>query len=174
MGVRLLSADPRFVHPRFTLAVETFATPDGEVQRPIIHHPGAVAVIAQLDPGSVVLVRQYRYAIRRETLEIPAGTREAGEDPAVTAGRELIEEAGLRAERLREVLRFLPAPGVSDEETILYRADGLSPVPTAREHGELVAPEVVALADCARLRADGLICDAKTLIALTLLGVAYA
>lgn len=174
MGVRLLSAEPRFVHPRLTLAVETFATPDGEVQRPIIHHPGAVAVIAQPEPGTLMLVRQYRYAIRRETLEVPAGTREPGEDPAVTAGRELIEEAGLRAEHLHELLRFLPAPGVSDEETILYRAEGLTPVPTARETGELVHPEIVVLSDCARLCADGLICDAKTLIALTLLGVRYA
>jgi len=171
--VRFLAAAPRFVHPRLTLAEETFATPDGEVERPVIHHPGAVAVIAQPGPDTIVLVQQYRYAIRRETWEIPAGTRELGEDPAVTAGRELSEEAGFAASTLEEILRFLPAPGISDEETILYRATGLRPVPSAREIGELIIPHVVTLSDCLRLRREGKICDAKTLIALGVLGLPH-
>jgi len=173
-SVRFLAATPRFVHSRLTLAEETFATPDGKVERPVIHHPGAVAVIAQPAPDTIVLVQQYRYAIRRETWEIPAGTREAGEDPMATAGRELIEEAGFAASTLAEILRFLPAPGMSDEETILYRATGLRPVPTAREVGELIIPHVVSLSDCARLRREGKICDAKTLIALGVLGLSHA
>ncbi len=172
--VRFLAATPRFVHPRLTLAEETFATPDGEIQRPVIHHPGAVAVIAQPAPDTIILVQQYRYAIRRETWEIPAGTREAGEDPMATAGRELIEEAGFAARTLVEILRFLPAPGMSDEETILYRATGLRAVPTAREIGELIIPQVVTLTDCLRLRREGKICDAKTLIALSVLGLPHA
>ena len=156
---------------RFALAEESFATADGLVERPVIHHPGAVAVIAQPDPARIVLVRQFRYPIRRWTLEIPAGTRVPGEDPAATAARELQEEAGMTAATLVEVLRFFPAVGVSDEELILYRAAGLGEVPPAPEHGELVAREVVALADLPRLRREGLICDAKTLIAAGMLGV---
>lgn len=155
---------------RFALAVERFATVDGPVERPVIHHPGAVAVIAQPDASSIVLVRQYRYPVRRWTLEIPAGTRVVGEPPAVTAARELHEEAGFEAARLVEITRFFAAVGVSDEELILYRAHGLSEVPPAPEHGELVARETVALADLPRLRREGLICDAKTLIACALLG----
>lgn len=160
-----------FASPRFSLATETFATDDGPVERPVIHHPGAVAVIAQPDPDSVVLVRQYRYPIRRWTLEIPAGTRVPGEPAEVTAHRELREEAGYAAARLAEVVRFFPAVGVSDEELIVYRATALSEVPPAPEHGELVAREVVRLADLPRLVREGLVCDAKTLIASTLLGI---
>ena len=156
---------------RFALAAESFATVDGPVERPVIHHPGAVAVLAQPDPAHVVLVRQFRYPIRRWTLEIPAGTRVLGEPPAVTANRELREEAGFSATRLVEVMRFFAAVGVSDEELILYRAFGLSDVPPAPEHGELVAREIVALADLPVLRQQGMICDAKTLIACALLGL---
>ena len=157
--------------PRFALAAETFATVDGPVERPVIHHPGAVAVIAQPSPMTIILVRQFRYPVRRWTLEIPAGTRVVGEPPAVTAQRELREEAGLEASRLVEITRFFPAIGVSDEELILYRAHGLAEVPAAPEHGELVTRELVSLADLPDLRRDGLICDAKTLIACALLGL---
>ena len=167
----LIDARSLWRSERFSLASETFATDDGPVRRPVIHHPGAVAVIAQPDPAHVVLVRQYRYPIRRWTLEIPAGTRVPGEPAPVTANRELREEAGLSATRLDEVVRFFPAVGVSDEELILYRASGLEDVPPAPEHGEFVGREVVALADLPRLRDEGLVCDAKTLIACSFLGV---
>lgn len=170
MEPRLLAAESLYASPRFALALERFATSDGEVSRPVIHHPGAVAILAQPDPTCVVLVRQYRYPVRRWTWEIPAGTRVPGEEPAATARRELREEAGFTAGVMAEVLRFFPALGVSDEEMILYRASGLSRCPTAPEHGELVAPEIVPLAELDRLAADGRLCDAKTLIALALLG----
>jgi ADP-ribose pyrophosphatase len=166
-----VSAEPIFRSDRFDLMRETFATSDGPVVRPVIHHPGAVALLAQPDAHSLVLVRQYRYPIRRWTLEIPAGTRVPGEAPDVTAVRELREEAGYTARSVQEVTRFFPAVGVSDEEMILYRAEGLSDVPAAPEHGELVAREIVALADLPQLVARGELCDAKTLIALALLGL---
>lgn len=166
-----VSAEPLFRSDRFDLVRETFATSDGPVVRPVIHHPGAVALLAQPDPTTLVLVRQFRYPIRRWTLEIPAGTRVPGEAPEATAARELREEAGYTAARLTEVTRFFPAVGVSDEEMILYRAEGLSEVPAAPEHGELVAREVVSLDRLSALCAGGELCDAKTIIALALLGV---
>jgi ADP-ribose pyrophosphatase len=160
-----------FASDRFRLVREGFATPDGPVERPVIHHPGAVAVIAQPEPGTLLLVRQYRYAIRRETLEIPAGTRVVGEPAAVTAARELREEAGYEAAVWEALGSFLPAVGVSDEELHLFRARVLTDVPPAPEHGELVAREVVALADLPRLARAGLLCDAKTIIAAQMLGI---
>ncbi len=171
-SVTFISATPCYASSRFALSEERFSTPDGEVVRPVIHHPGAVAVIAQPAAGHLLLVRQYRYPVRRWTLEIPAGTRVPGEAPERTAARELGEEAGVAARTLTEVVRFFPALGVSDEELIIYRADGLSAVPPAPEHGELVAPVVVALAELPGLVARGELCDAKTLIAMALLGVA--
>jgi ADP-ribose pyrophosphatase len=166
----LISSRTCWSSPRFALAEETFATVDGPATRPVIHHPGAVAIIAEPQPGQVLLVRQYRYPIRRWTVEIPAGTRVPGEPPAVTAARELKEEAGLAAARLDEIGRFFPALGVSDEEMIVFRARGLADVPAAPEHGELVSRLVVATSDLARLRACGELCDAKTLLALAWLG----
>jgi ADP-ribose pyrophosphatase len=170
-SAHFVSAQQLFASPRFVLVEETFATSDGPVVRPVIHHPGAVAVIAQPAPDRLVLVRQYRYPIRRWTLEIPAGTRVPGEAPEATAARELAEEAGYAAARLTELMRFHPAVGVSDEEMVLYRAEGLTPAAAAPDHGELVAREVVELAALPGLLAAGELSDAKTLIALALLGV---
>ena len=170
MSVTCTSTVERWASPRFRLVDETFATPAGAITRPVIHHPGAVAILAQPTPDQVVLVHQYRYALRQWTWEIPAGTREPDEDPSATAGRELQEEAGFRAGRLDELVRFHPAPGVSDELLIVYRATGLVPVPVSPDHGELIRPEMVALADLpARLRGSPR--DAKTLLALWLGGL---
>jgi ADP-ribose pyrophosphatase len=170
-AITLLESRTRWTSARFSLHETTFATPDGPVTRPIIRHPGAVAVIAQPDPRSIVLVRQYRYAIARWTLEIPAGTRVPGEHPAATAHRELREEVGLTARRLHELGRFFPACGVSDEEMILYRAEGLDDVAAAPEHGELASRVIVALDELPVLFADGSLSDAKTIIAAQLLGI---
>jgi len=170
-AVSFVGATAIYASPRFALVEEEFATPDGVVRRPVIHHPGAVAVLAQPAPDRVLMVRQFRYPVRRWTLEIPAGTRVVGEAPETTAARELVEEAGFRPGRLTELMRFFPAVGVSDEELILYGADDLIAEPCAPEHGELVAPEVVRLADVRTRVAAGEICDAKTLIALALIGV---
>lgn len=159
-----------FTSRRFDLVRETFATAVGPVERPVIHHPGAVAILAQPDPQHVVLVRQFRYPVRAWTLEIPAGTREAGETPEATARRELQEEVGYDCAHLAEITRFFPALGVSDELMILYRAEGLTPCAATPDHGELASRAVVAVTDLPRHIADGLVCDAKTLIACALLG----
>jgi len=168
---RLLAECTLFDSERFRLARETWQTPDGVIERPVIHHPGAVAIIAQPVPGRLLLVRQFRYPIRRWTLEIPAGTRVPGESPEVTAHRELREEAGQTCMRLHELMRLFPAVGVSDEELIIYRAHGLAPCPAAPELGELVSPELIEVSDLSSHIAAGMICDAKTLLALSLLGI---
>ena len=174
MQVTLTGSHTLWHSPRFRLAMESFSTPDGPVQRPVIHHPGAVAILAQPSPDCVLLVRQYRYPIQRWTLELPAGTREPGEPPEVTAARELAEEAGYAADHLRERCRFLPAPGVSDEELILYQADGLRPASAQPDHGELISGLVVPISELASWRARGALCDAKTIIGLGLIGVQLA
>lgn len=167
----LASACPVYRSSRFTLDEETWDTCDGRVRRPVIHHPGAVVILAEPEPGSVLLVRQWRYPIRRWTLEVPAGTRVAGEAPEATAARELAEEAGYAADRLVEVMRFMPALGVSDEEMVLYRAYGLHPASASPDQGELVSREVLGTATLSERIASGEICDAKTLLALAILGI---
>ena len=104
--------------------------PGGRVAtREILEHPGAVAVVAVDDNGRVRLLHQYRHAVRRRLWELPAGLLDvAGENPAVTAGRELTEEAGLTAQSWGVLLDIVPSPGFSDESVRVYLARDLTEV----------------------------------------------
>lgn len=93
--------------------------------REVVEHPGAVAVVAVDDQGEVLLVRQYRHAVGRVTLEIPAGTLKPGEDPLDCARRELEEETGCRAESFHRLASFYTTPGFTSELMHLYLAEGL-------------------------------------------------
>jgi 8-oxo-dGTP pyrophosphatase MutT (NUDIX family) len=113
-----------------SLAQGTFAGPDGTTfERDIVHHPGAVSAVPLLDAtNEVIMVRQYRAAVDREILEIPAGKRDvADEPPEVTAHRELIEEIGMRAGHLRCLGEFYNSPGFCDEYSYVYLATDLEP-----------------------------------------------
>jgi len=172
------SADPTFRHLAddvvfsgrvVTLSRSRFAAPDGnEFEREIVRHPGAVAVVAVHD-GDVVLVRQYRAPLDRWLLELPAGLRDKdGEDPAETARRELIEEAGLAAGRMEHLCAMAAAPGMADEIVDIYLARDLSPVDTEADGVEeqWMTIERIPL-DEARRRLDaGEFIDAKTVVGL--------
>ena len=101
--------------------------PDGRTAgREVVEHIGAVAVVAIDDGGRVVLVRQWRHAVGRALWELPAGTREHGEDVATTARRELVEETGYRAAAWRELAHGPVSPGYSSEEIWFFEATGLT------------------------------------------------
>ena len=144
-------------------------TPTGNlVERVAVRHPGAVAVVAVTE-DDVVLIRQYRAAVDRSLLEIPAGKLDvAGEAPAVTAARELEEEVGFRAGKVERIGEFFTTPGFCDELMYLYFATDLRPVPMAPTGVEEMAAEVVPvrLAAVPDLLVDGSVHDAKTLIGL--------
>lgn len=162
----LADAQLLYESPRFRMAVERYRTVDGEVARPVIHHPGGVAIFAMPDPEHVLMVRQYRYPLRMWTYEIPAGTRDPGEAALATAQRELQEEAGYTATHWREWFSFYPSMGLSDELLTVYYAEGLSQVPTGRDRGELVGPVICSLDELRGRISDGSARDAKTLMAL--------
>lgn len=170
-GFRALGEQVVFDGHVISLVTATFEAPDGtEFEREIVRHPGAVSVVPVVD-GSVILVRQYRAAVGRELLEIPAGKRDVeGEPPEVTANRELAEEVGYRAGQLEKLIEFDNSVGFSDEHSIVYLGRDLEPAP--RElHGieeEHMTVEVVPLDDVAELIERGAITDAKTVIGLTL------
>lgn len=155
---------------RIGVAVVEIAGPDGERhEREVVHHPGAVGVAPLHDDGTVTLVRQYRAAVDAELWEIPAGLRDVeGEPTDETARRELIEEAGLRAERLEHLVTFHNSPGFSDEAVVVYAATGLSEVPDDRQGAEEQHMVVtrVPLTEAQAMVDDGRITDAKTVIAL--------
>lgn len=155
-----------------TTTVGTFVAPDGsEFERDLVHHPGAVSVVPLRDDGTVILVRQYRAAIDRHLLEIPAGKRDvAGEEPAHTAARELAEEAGVVADHLDLLAEFYNSPGFSDEHSFVFLARGLHPTAMAR-HGieeQSMSIEHVPLEMVPALVETGEIVDAKTIIGLLL------
>ena len=171
-GFRYLGEDVVFRGWRVDLVTARFAAPDGgEFTRDVVRHPGAVAVVPVTEGGGVLLVRQYRGPLDRELLEIPAGTRDVEGEPAeVTAARELEEEAGVRARRLRRLGTVANTPGFCDELTELFVATGLEPVPHDRHGAEELAIEVVEI-DLARapaMIAAGEIVDAQTIIGLLL------
>lgn len=155
-----------------SVRVATFADPDGgEFTRDIVRHPGAVAVIPVHDDGTVTLVRQFRTALGHDLLEIPAGIRDvADEDPAATAARELVEEAGLEADSISFLNRFHNAAGYADEDIVIYRASGLRQVDRDVQgpEEEAMTVERHSLEECVRMIEDGEITDAKTIIAVLL------
>ena len=145
--------------------------PDGhEFDRETLRHPGVVVVVPLHDDGTVTLVRQYRVAIDRELLELPAGTRDVpGEPPELAAVRELAEEAGLAADHVEELLTYHVAPGGTDESIVLFLARGLREVPTDRQGPEehAMTIERIPLEIALEMIDEGRITDAKTIIGLT-------
>ena len=152
-----------------TLVTGEFRTPEGEpITRDIVRHPGAVSIVP-VDGSDVVLVRQYRAAVGREILEIPAGKLDIdGEPPEVAAVRELEEEVGFTTDHLVHLSSFYNSVGFSDEFSHVYLATELSEVPTDRQGPEEahMTIERLPLADVAGAVADGRIEDAKTVIGL--------
>jgi ADP-ribose pyrophosphatase len=112
------------------LRTDRVVMPGGRVAtREIMEHPGAVAIAALDDEDRIVLILQYRHAVGRRLWELPAGLLDvAGEDPAVTARRELHEEAGLEAREWSVLVDTVPSPGFSDEAVRVYLARGLTDV----------------------------------------------
>jgi 8-oxo-dGTP pyrophosphatase MutT (NUDIX family) len=164
---------------RITVAVATFEAPDGTTfERDVVHHPGAVSVVPVTSEGTeAVLVRQYRPAVERALLEIPAGLRDvAGEPPAETARRELAEEVGMRAARLEPLAEFYNSAGFSDEYSYVFMALDLEACPTEAHSIEEqhMTIERIALDDVPGLIGRREIVDAKTIIGLALAREALA
>lgn len=138
---------------------------DGSIQpRKVIRHPGAVAIVPVLEDGRICLIRNRRFTVDKELLEVPAGTRERGEDPQATAARELTEETGYHAEHWRQLHEFYLAPGVMDERVFLFLAEGLTAGPPQLEQYEFIENHLVTLEEAVQMCRDGRIEDSKTLV----------
>lgn len=141
--------------------------PDGaKATREYIRHPGAVMMVPVLDSDTIVLVRQYRYALRRHFYELPAGKKEPGEEPLVTARRELREECGYEAAEWRRLGAIHPCIGYSDEVIELYLARGLAHLGQATDDEEFIEVVPVRLAEALEWVRDGRITEVKAVIGL--------
>ena len=132
--------------------------------RELVQHPGAVAILPLVDSRHIVLLRQFRYAAKGNLWEIPAGTREAGESAIRCARRELEEETGFRARRIKFLTRFYLAPGITNEVMSLFKASDLVKGRKNLDHDEWIEHRVVSLAEACRMVENGLIRDAKTMV----------
>jgi ADP-ribose pyrophosphatase len=166
---KTIQSEPIFKGKVISLKVDDVLLPNGkEGKREIVNHPGAVAVIALTDDNKLVVVEQYRKALERSIIEIPAGKLEPGEEPAITARRELAEETGLDCEELTYLQTFATSPGFADEVIHLYVARRLRPVKEAAQldEDEFVELMNVSLDEAEAMVADGRIYDAKTAFAV--------
>ena len=154
----------------FDVVQATVRFPDGaEVERSMVRHPGAVALVAIDDQGRWLLVRQYRFPAGQELLEIPAGTREPDEAPEVTAARELREETGFAADSIERLGGAWSAPGFCSEYLDFYVATSLRPDPLPHDDDERLSdPVALSFDELLRAVAQGKVEDAKTLAAITL------
>ena len=138
--------------------------PDGNIgQRELVRHPGAVAIVALDADENVLLVRQYRIGAEQSLLEIPAGTLEAGEDPAICADRELQEEASYKPGTLEALGGFYVAPGYTTEYIHLFLARDLTEASLDADDDEFISVEIMPLDSALNLIDRGEIIDGKTI-----------
>lgn len=139
--------------------------PDGQVaERDIVRHPGAVAVVALDDEGRIALVRQWRSALGRVTVEIPAGKLKLGEDPLECAKRELSEETGFCAQKMAYLTSIATAAGFCDEMIHIYMATGLTFEGAHPDADEFLQVDLVEVSELIDAVLDGQIEDAKTVV----------
>jgi ADP-ribose pyrophosphatase len=182
-----VAPDPSDGDPVFTKGTETelhrgwfisvvradFTDPEGtRFERDIVRHPGAVAVVPVTADGGVLLVRQFRPAVERWLLEIPAGTCDVeAEPPETTARRELAEEIGRSAGTLALLTRCLNTPGFCDEVTTVYLATDLAVVADDRQG---VEERYMTVEEIPFDRFDAMVDDGSIVDAATILGVGLA
>ena len=131
----------------FTVRHDEIVEPSGiKAARDIVVHPGSVVIIPVLDDGRIVLIRQFRYAAGRYLWELVAGHKEPDEDPAKGARRELMEETGYTAKRIRKLFEIFPSPGLLSERMDIYFAEGLTKGIAQPEDDEKISQKIVTLA----------------------------
>ncbi|MFD1413922.1 NUDIX hydrolase [Oceanobacillus jeddahense] len=145
--------------------VDEVKLPNGETaQRELVYHPGAVAIIPITAENKIVLVEQYRKALERTLIEIPAGKLENNENPLTAAVRELEEETGYTTTNLSQVTSFYTSPGFANELVYVYVTNDLIKMehPPAGDDDEFVEIMEVTLDEAKELVEEGRIQDAKT------------
>jgi ADP-ribose pyrophosphatase len=151
----------------FRLQRDTVIEPGGmRVERDIIEHPGSVVVLPIFSDGRVLLIRQYRHSVGEFLWELVAGRKEPNETPARAARRELIEETGYTAKRLRKLMRIVPTPGFVNEWMWIFAAEGLKEGTAQPEEDEKITPRIFTLKQVDTMIQRGTLRDAKSICGL--------
>jgi 8-oxo-dGTP pyrophosphatase MutT (NUDIX family) len=146
--------------------------PNGrEVTVDVVRHSPSVVIIPVPEPGHVILIRQFRYALRRSLWEFPAGSMDAGETPEAAARRECHEEIGLVPDTIVRLAAFYPTPGYCDEEMVFFRVSGLNATDeqAAVDEDEDIEPRTFPLREAREMVRRGEIVDMKTVVGLSLI-----
>jgi ADP-ribose pyrophosphatase len=167
MDFSIISSEIVYRGHVFNVMQDHLRLPDGRVtQIDVVEHPGAVTIIPVDDQGQIWFIRQYRHAIKKELLELPAGAAEAGEAPLTSAQRELREEIGMAAGNLQEIGAFYLAPGYSSEFMHIFLANDLQAAPLPADEDEDLKIEKISARRAINLAENGELEDSKSLIAL--------
>lgn len=164
---RVLSTKTVFKGRVVTVKVQEVIEPGGiKAARELVCHSGSVVVLPLLTDGKVILVRQYRHAARQSLWELVAGGIEQGENPQQAARRELLEETGYRALRIKPLFDFFPSPGVLTERMYLVEARGLTLSKAQPESDERICVGRFTRSQLKQMLAGRKIKDGKTLAGL--------
>jgi ADP-ribose pyrophosphatase len=151
----------------FTVYLDEVSLRDGSISKRIcIDHPQAAAIVPFISDNEIIMVRQYRYALKRETLEIPAGKIDKGEGPEECIKRELVEETGFEAKSIKWLYTYAPAIGYSNELIHLYLGSDLKKLGKKTDENEISSLEILTLEKVLGMIRNHEIVDSKTIIAL--------
>ena len=151
----------------FSFVSEDVTLPNGSrTQLAMVRHPGSTAVVPLFEDGTVLMERQYRHAVGKYLLEIPAGTMEPGESPLTCAGRELEEETGYTAGQFVELCRVDIVPAYSDEKIHVFLAQGLKQSEQKLDKDEIIEIVKYPFEEALDMCRQGKISDALTILAL--------
>lgn len=168
----LISSTRLFEGKIINLRRDEVTLPNGKTgTREVVEHPGAVAIVPITNEGQVILVRQYRHPVLQDLLEVPAGKLDPDEKPEACALRELAEETGFTAKKLRKLTAMYTTPGFSDEVIHVYLAEDLVKSDKQPDEDEFINTEIYTLEQVRAMIISGEICDAKSLVALCLAGI---
>lgn len=169
MPFELIKSETLLKGRAFAIRRDWLKTPDGrETKYDIIEHGGSVILVPLDADGNLLFVRQYRHAAGTDLLELPAGTLDEGEEPAVCAAREIREETGFAAGRLEKIGEFYLAPGYSTEFMVVFLATDLKHDPLEADADEFLTLEKIPVQQALEMAERGEMPDAKSLAALLL------
>jgi ADP-ribose pyrophosphatase len=164
---KLLKSKVLYQGKVFRLQRDTVIEPGGvRADRDIIVHPGSVVVLPIFEDGRVLLIRQYRHSVGEFLWELVAGRKEPNESPTVGARRELLEETGYTARRLRKLMHIIPTPGFVNEWMWIYAAEGLVEGTAQPEEDEKIEPKIFTLKQIDKMIESGKLRDAKSICGL--------
>lgn len=167
MSLKTIESKEVYKIKTYRLLEEKIELPNGKVSTHItLDHPGAVVILPELSKERYLLLSQYRHSVKKDILELPAGTLGVGEDPLFCAKRELMEEAGFEAHELISLGMLYPAPGFCNEVQYLYYARNLTPKKLPQDEDEIMEVKEVGKTELMELVNSFELMDAKSLVCI--------